>query len=123
MARIIFQGNEQIDEIISELKKAGHATSAEAIRSALIFTYENKFKKKIEHLQAKGARKENFCELLGGTIEDGKCHYFVYEKQNAKLVEKFEAIVPIGQLTKKHVEDQYKPSREECEQIIKLQDN
>ena len=44
--------------------------------------------------------------------------YKIYEKVNPKHVEIFEQELPVSMLEEKHVRDQYKPSREECEKVL-----
>lgn len=77
----------------------------------------NKEGKKLE-------RCREIAKALNGEIvmrgESETVVYTIYEKTNPVLVQKFEQEIPLAMMDEKHIRDQYKPSREECEETLKI---
>jgi len=115
--RVIFEADGKIEDIIATFQREGYKTGAEVVRMALIYTFENKFKRQNESIKGKDEKGSYICKQLNGKIVGNICHYTIYEKLNDKYVESFGAEVALSDLRQSHVDDQFKPSKKECDKV------
>lgn len=64
-------------------------------------------------------RQKHLCEQLEGKVEGNSCVYYNYELVNPTLVEKFETTIPLSRLNNQLIANQYSPSREDCEKVLR----
>lgn len=132
-------------EMIESLKEpTGSINASEIIRQAVL-AYHRKIipqytsiKKEMEILSpsnlkerkphlTKEERKEeekiDLCAELGGSIVENKgnkyCVYHTYELVNPNLVESYEVQMPFSMLSKHLLDEQYKPSKDDCLKVMK----